>query len=178
MPIGGHTISNMKQKTVFMFSGQGSQYYHMAKSLFLSNFTFRKWMIHLNDIVKRDYGFSIIEHLYGRGKNFNDTFDNILVTHPAIFMVEYSAAKVLMELGVSPDYVWGTSLGEFTGAAIAGVMDTAEILDAIIRQAIILKNNCREGGMLSIYNDPSLYIDLSFLNKNNKKQKGDRHEWH
>lgn len=38
-------------------------------------------------------------------------------------MVEYALAQVLLESGVEPDYVLGTSMGEFCSAAIAGVME-------------------------------------------------------
>ncbi len=138
----------------------------MGKSLFQSNFTFRKTMTQLNDIIKNKSGISIIDNLYDTTKNFTDTFDDLSVTHPAIFMVEYSLAMVLMEMGIEPDYVWGSSLGEFTGAAVAGIMDIDEIVDAIVQQAVILKKNCKQGGMLAILSNPTVYENEACLREN------------
>src|ERR1051326_3514058 len=38
--------------TIFMFSGQGSQYFQMGRGLYDSNNTFRKWMLRLDDVTR------------------------------------------------------------------------------------------------------------------------------
>ncbi len=103
----------MNEPLVFMFSGQGSQYYHMGKELFKENTVFRQSMLEMDAIAARRIGTSIVEEIYHPGKRVSDPFDSILFSHPAIFMIEYSLYKVLEDRGIYPDYVLGSSLGEF-----------------------------------------------------------------
>ena len=158
----------MAKPVVFMFSGQGSQYYHMGKELFELNPVFRKWMLKLDDIVGEIIGESVIDRIYDKDKGKSGIFDRTLYSHPAIFMVEYSLAQVVIEDVVKPDYVLGASLGEFIAAAIAGVMNYEEVLSALIRHAEIVETHCEKGGMLTILDDPRLYNDTPFLYENSE----------
>ena len=91
----------MSARTVFMFSGQGSQYFQMGKPLFEGNAVFRHWMIRLDGLAREISGKSVIDAIYSSGKA--EVFDRTLLTHPAIFMIEYSLARCLMHEGVKPD---------------------------------------------------------------------------
>src|SRR5579872_4118204 len=105
-----------------MFSGQGSQYFQMGRSLYDNNDTFRHWMMQLDGIARELSGNSVIEALYAPQRRIGDVFDRTALTHPAIFMVEYSLAQTLIHAGVCPDIVLGVSLGSFAAAAVAGFL--------------------------------------------------------
>ncbi len=156
----------MPKPIIFMFSGQGSQYYQMGKYIYMHHMAFRKWMIKINDIVSGLIGESIIDHIYDSKKKKSDIFDRTLYSHPAIFMVEYAFAQVLLESGIKPDYVLGVSLGEFTSATLAGIITLKESLEIIIKQAEMLEKNCSKGGMMTILEDSSLYNRMPLLNEN------------
>lgn len=145
-------------ETVFMFSGQGSQYFQMGKELYDGNDTFRYWMIRLDAIARELAGMSVIESLYG-GRRRGDPFDRTLLTHPAIFMVEYSLAQSLAHAGVQPDMVMGVSMGSFAAAAVAGCISADDALAAVIRQATALEECCEPGGMTAILADPALFAE-------------------
>lgn len=151
----------MRRPIVFMFSGQGSQYYHMGKELYLENAGFRYWMSKLNDLICRNFGISIIDEIYNPTVNRTDKFDNITYTHPAIFMIEYSLAQMLIESGIEPDYLLGASLGEFTAAAITGVLALDKSLECIFRQVELLKSLCQSGGMMAIIHHVDLYDECA-----------------
>lgn len=142
-------------KTVFMFSGQGSQYYQMGKQLFEENAIFRNWMNRLDDLAQKMSGKNIIEAIYSSNKA--EVFDRTLHTHPAIFMVEYSLAQCLIREGVEPDLVLGTSLGSFAAAAVAGCIGVEDALAIVIDQALAFEASCERGGMIAILASPSLY---------------------
>jgi bacillaene synthase trans-acting acyltransferase len=114
-------------------------------------------MSEINSIISQSVGFSIIDEIYNSGKNKANAFDNLRYTHPAIFMVEYSLARVLIESGVAPDYLLGASLGEFTAAAVAGVMSLEEVLECLFCQSKLIESSCQKGSMIAIVDSPELY---------------------
>ena len=62
----------MANPVVFMFSGQGSQYYQMGKELFEHNQVFNTWMQKLDAIVKRFTSKSILELIYDKENKKQD----------------------------------------------------------------------------------------------------------
>jgi len=145
--------------TVFMFSGQGSQYFHMGRALYDCDHTFREWMIRLDGVAKEVSGLSVIEALYSGSRSKGDPFDRALLTHPAIFMVEYSLAQSVINAGVRPDIVLGVSMGSFAAAAVAGFIGVEDALTAVTRQAIALEECCEPGGMIAVLADPALFAE-------------------
>jgi len=145
--------------TVFMFSGQGSQYFQMGRELFEKNALFRSWMVRLDDLAQQLSGASVVDALYSNERGKAEPFDRTLLTHPAIFMVEYCLAQVLIHHGLRPDFVLGASLGAFAAAAVAGFLEVEMALEGVIRQAIALEERSERGGMIAILHDPALYSE-------------------
>jgi bacillaene synthase trans-acting acyltransferase len=146
-------------ETVFMFSGQGSQYFHMGRDLYEGNGTFREWMDRLDEVASRATGTSVTSALYSGHNRKGDPFVRTLLTHPAIFMVEYSLAQCLIEAGVRPSLVLGASLGSFAAAAVAGFIEPGDALTAVIGQAKALEDCCEPGGMIAVLGDPALFAE-------------------
>ncbi|UXI70522.1 acyltransferase domain-containing protein [Tahibacter amnicola] len=142
-------------KTVFLFSGQGSQYYQMGRALFDVPGVFREQMLALDLIAQKRCGRSVIDAIYSAGKG--EPFDRTLLTHPAIFMVEYAMAQHLIHAGVVPDMNLGASLGSFAAATVAGCMDVEEALITVIEQAKALEASCTGGGMIAVLANPALF---------------------
>ncbi|NEW04625.1 acyltransferase domain-containing protein [Paenibacillus sp. SYP-B3998] len=155
----------MGNPVVFMFSGQGSQYWNMGKELYNQDPVFRKWMLELDDLVQPMIGKSVLAHLYNPQKGRNEIFDQLTYSHPAVFMVEYALAQSLKASGITPDLVIGSSLGEFTSATVAGVLDVESSLESITEQARIIQTYCERGSMLAILHNVSLYEETETLNK-------------
>ncbi len=149
----------MSPQAVFMFSGQGSQHLQMGRVLFDREPVFRECMMRLDALVQDSCGQSVIDALYSSGQRAGAGFDRTLLTHPAIFMVEYSLAETLMRAGVMADIALGTSLGSFAAATVAGVVGVEDALTAVIRQARALEDSCEAGGLFAVLADPALYAD-------------------
>jgi acyl transferase domain-containing protein len=145
----------MSTKTVFMFSGQGSQYYQMGRQLLDENEVFRGWMGRLDNLGQRISGKRVIDAIYSSSKA--EIFDRTLLSHPAIFMIEYSVAQCLMHEGVEPDMTFGSSLGTFAAAAVAGYLDVEDAMAAVLEQAMAFEASCERGSMIAILAEPSLY---------------------
>lgn len=146
-------------ETVFMFSGQGSHYFQMGRALYEGNGTYREWMDRLDCIAKDLCGASVTQALYSEAHGKADPFERTLLTHPAIFMVEYSLAQSLERSGVLPDMVLGVSLGSFAAAAIAGCIGVEDALRAVIQQAIVLEQYCERGGMTAVLAPSTIFAE-------------------
>lgn len=148
---------------VFMFSGQGSQYFQMAKELYRQDPVFTEWLDRLDRIVVGLLGKSVVDAVYSPDRKIGDPFDDLQLSHPAIVMWEYAMAQSLIEDGIEPDFVFGTSLGEYVAAAVAGILPVEDILRLIVEQAEIVLSHCPEGRMLTILDSPQLFRQNAYL---------------
>lgn len=148
-------------KNVFMFSGQGSQYHQMGKPLFESDPQFRRHMLRLAALAKTLSGLDVLETTHNGAKG--DVFDRTLATHPAIFMTEYALALRLIESGIVPDAVLGSSLGSFAAATVAGCLSEEDAMAAVVAQARAFESTCEPGGMTAVLAEPEIFDREPFL---------------
>lgn len=154
----------MHSEMVFMFSGQGSQYNKMGLELYENQPVFRQSMEQLDRIFHDLTGKSVIEELYLNTKRKGSRFEDILYTHPAIFMVQYALAETLKAEGMTPRYTLGVSLGEYVALAVAGVLTAEQALELIVKQVELLKKTCKTGAMIAILDNEQLYHGNAELN--------------
>ncbi|MET9544857.1 ACP S-malonyltransferase [Streptomyces sp. NPDC006627] len=152
----------MTPSTVFMFSGQGSQYQRMGQGLYRAEPVFRETLDRLDAVVETELGTSVLGRMYAPGHGPAEPFDALIYTHPAIVMVELGLAHTLARYGIRPDLLLGASLGEFTAAVLAGALDAEECLRLLVRQAAALRDAPR-GGMLAVLDDEALHRDIPLL---------------
>ncbi len=144
-------------KTIFMFSGQGSQYYQMGQPLYEQNPVFRRWMDDLDAFCRSRFGASVIRLIYDPNRTRMEVFERTPLSGLAIFMVEYALARTLEQSGVRADMTLGASLGTYAAAAVSGAITPEEALTSIMRQAEIMERHCPPGGMLAVIGDRSLF---------------------
>lgn len=148
----------MRKPIVFMFSGQGSQYFQMGRELYDHHPRFKLWMDHCDTLVKDATGRSLTAVLYGECER-TDRFDDILLTNPALLSIEFCLAKLLQEAGISPDYLLGYSLGELASSVVAGVLSLEEGIQLAVEFAQLLTVKSPAGGMLAILGDEGMIDD-------------------
>ncbi|MFE3636182.1 ACP S-malonyltransferase [Streptomyces sp. NPDC059168] len=140
---------------VFMFSGQGSQYYGMGRELFAENEVFRAALRRHDAVVAEELGESVLDRLFAPDRRRNDPFTDTRLTHPAIVMIELALAETLRSAGVEPDHLLGSSLGEYAAAAVSGSIAPDTCLRLLVRQAEGLGAGPR-GGMLAVLAEPGV----------------------
>lgn len=140
---------------VFMFSGQGSQYYRMGKELYDENPVFRTALRRHDDVVAQALGESVLARIFDPAKRRSDPFTDTRFSHPAIVMIELALAETLTEAGVTPDYLLGASLGEYAAVVVAGCVEPAECLRLLAEQVRALRDAPR-GGMLAVLDKPDV----------------------
>ncbi|MCY7259599.1 ACP S-malonyltransferase [Pseudomonas protegens] len=153
---------------VFMFPGQGCQFYQMGRELYQNNAVFQRWMNELDTLIRAELGQSVIAGIYHDNNPRSQVFNDIRLSHPAIFMIEYALGKTLIEHGITPDYLLGASLGELAAAALAGVMTLPEAIRLVVRQGQLFHQHqapSGEGAMLAILAPQALYQQMPVLHE-------------
>lgn len=137
---------NTKSKIVFMFPGQGSQYKSMCLDLYENEQMFKKVMDNCFELILKNSGKDIKSILFDKNKN---GIDDTEFTQPALFVVEYSLARLIMSWGINPDILIGHSIGEYVAACVCGVFSLEDALKLVVKRGELLQKLPR-GKMLSV----------------------------
>jgi malonyl CoA-acyl carrier protein transacylase len=155
-----------KSSIVFMLPGQGCQFYQMGRELYQNHSVFHRWMNELDALVRGELGQSVIAEIYSDNHARSKAFDDIRLSHPAIFMVEYALGKTLIEQHIAPDYLLGASLGETAAAALADVLPLSDAVRFVVRQGLLFhrrQSEAVDGAMLAVLANASLYEQTPLL---------------
>ncbi|GAX60253.1 hypothetical protein SCALIN_C10_0013 [Candidatus Scalindua japonica] len=140
----------MNKPIVFMFSGQGSQYYQMGKELYEKNENFHYWMNYCSKIYEPLIHASLVEIIYMERPDRFEPFDKTIYTHPAIFIFEYSLYQTILSLGIKPGYLLGYSLGEYVASVVAGVLSLEDAIALVHKNAELTINLTPNASMMAI----------------------------
>jgi len=150
-----------KPQVVFMFSGQGSQYYQMARELYDNDLSFRSNLQSLDQCFTDIVGHSVLDHIYDPRRTRDVPFTRMLYTHASIYMIEYALAQLFQRNGIFPDYLLGTSLGEFSAMALATSVNQEVVLEMLIEHSILCESRLSDGGgMLAVFGGQILHMEL------------------
>lgn len=148
-PIKKSDTQTTKNCLTFMFTGQGSQYTAMGKDLYNLEPVFRKNTDNCLDII-RTVNSQVFDIFDKRSLPWDtDTLNETAITQPALFVFEYSLAKLLMHWGIHPSCMIGHSLGEYVAACLSGVFSLEGALNAVISRSQLMKKLPR-GEMMSL----------------------------
>lgn len=138
-------MSNTKDLTAFLFSGQGSQYKGMGQEL-LSEFP---KLSSIYDEGSEILGFDLKKICF-------DTEEDILAqtqySQPAIFATSLLAYEVALLNGFKPDMVGGHSLGEYAALVASGVLSRGDGFKVIKERAYAMGECAKnqDGAMYAI----------------------------
>lgn len=159
------------RKLAFLFPGVGEQYIGMAHDLYEHEPRFRETVdycctflqTHLNlDLqtllsaereapVNQPAKVDFRAMLRGTQSTSQETdqLKRTAIAQPAVFIVEYALAQVLIEWGMRPSAMLGYSVGEYVAACVAGVLSLEDALTIVARRARLIAEQ-PEGVMLII----------------------------
>lgn len=142
-------------KVAFVFPGQASQYPGMGKEL-AEKYPVARAVF---DEADKALGFSIAKMCFqGTEEDLKLTAN----TQPAILTVSTAAYRVLEEKGITPDYVAGHSLGEYSALVAAGSLKFADAVKLVRKRGAYMQEAVPpgQGAMAAIMGvSPAVVID-------------------
>ncbi|MFI9772879.1 type I polyketide synthase [Streptomyces sp. NPDC052415] len=118
-------LSDDPARVAFLLPGGGTQYPGMGAELYRDHTVYRDTVDECARILRPVLGADVRTALFEeRRPDDTAAFLGLVVT-------EYALARTLIESGVRPDALIGHSLGEYTAACLAGVIDLADMLPLV-----------------------------------------------
>ncbi|HEX4961859.1 MAG TPA: non-ribosomal peptide synthase/polyketide synthase [Thermoanaerobaculia bacterium] len=158
----------------FLLPGVGDQYPGLARGLYQDEPVFRQEIDRCAELLLPHLGLDLREALFtadepaeapgglnlrallGRGSRPEprETAARALlretrIAQPAMFAVGYALARLWMSWGVRPAALLGYSLGEYTAACLAGVMELPDALTLVARRARLI-GEVAPGALLAV----------------------------
>ncbi|PQO43784.1 type I polyketide synthase [Blastopirellula marina] len=149
-----------KFKTAFLFTGQGSQYFGMSRTLYDTQPAYRATLDRCAATLAK-YDVPLIEILFGADA---DAVNQTAYTQPALFAVEYALFELWKSWGVEPDMVIGHSVGEYVAACAAGVFSLEDGLKLIALRGKLMNSLPAGGGMVAVAAGPAVVDPLVAAN--------------
>ena len=157
-------------KIALLFTGQGSQWPHMA-SLLCQEVPSLRQKIEADCNYFLDKHHIDIQSIYNENCDFICDIHQTQFTQPALVIFEINLAEHLLSLGLKPDYVIGHSIGELAASHIAGFYTKEEIFDIVAHRARLMQKLPTIGSMLACRTDKETTEKiLRFIDKSEKVQ--------
>jgi phthiocerol/phenolphthiocerol synthesis type-I polyketide synthase B len=128
--------------TVFVYSGQGSQWAGMGRQLLADEPAFAAAVAALEPDFVEQVGFSLHDVLVGA-----EALTGIERIQPVLVGVQLALTTLWRSHGVEPDAVIGHSMGEVTAAVVAGALTPAQGLQVIATRSRLMAERAEKGAM-------------------------------
>ena len=145
----GRKLSARRRKLVFVFPGQGSQWFGMGRRLLEQEAVFRQ-VVERCDRAMRPYGdWSLLAELTATDVA-QSRLNEIDVIQPALFAIQVALAALWRSWGIEPQAVVGHSLGEVSAAYVAGALSFDDAVRVICHRSRLFKRIVGKGAMAAV----------------------------
>ena len=141
--------------TVFLYSGQGSQWAGMGRSLLADEPAFAAAVDELEPDFVAQVGFSLRDVLTS-----GEAVVGIDRIQPVLVGVQLALTELWRSHGVRPDAVIGHSMGEVTAAVVGGALSPADGLKVIATRSRLMKRLSGQGAMALLELDAAAAEEL------------------
>jgi acyl transferase domain-containing protein/NADPH:quinone reductase-like Zn-dependent oxidoreductase/NADP-dependent 3-hydroxy acid dehydrogenase YdfG/aryl carrier-like protein len=137
-----------RRRLAVAFSGQGGQWWAMARRLLKEDRAFRRTADMFDEVLRPLVGWSTVEEmLRDEGSTRINDAD---VTQASIFATQISLYERWTRLGIRPELLIGHSFGEVAATYVSGVIDIETAARIIARRGLIPLKSERRGAMATI----------------------------
>ncbi|MFI8634300.1 type I polyketide synthase [Streptomyces chartreusis] len=144
------TTADSATGPVFVFPGQGSQWWGMGRELYDSSRVFRATVDDCADALGPYVDWSPVDLLRGEGDD-PDVLHRADVVQPALFSTMVALAALWRSLGVEPGAVVGHSQGEIAAAHVAGAFGLEEAARLVALRGRTMLELGGLGGLMTVF---------------------------
>jgi myxalamid-type polyketide synthase MxaE and MxaD len=145
----GRKLSARRRKLVFVFPGQGGQWFGMGRRLLEQEAVFRE-VVERCDRAMRPYGdWSLLAELTATDAA-QSRLNEIDIIQPALFAIQVALAALWRSWGIEPQAVVGHSLGEVAAAYVAGALSFDDAVRVICHRSQLFKRTIGQGAMAAV----------------------------
>jgi acyl transferase domain-containing protein/acyl carrier protein len=138
-----------RKKLAFVFSGQGSQWFGMGRTLLHDEPVFREVIERCELALRPHTDWSLIAELAATDSH-ESRLNDVDVIQPALFAVQVALAALWRSWGIEPDAVVGHSMGEVAAAYVAGALSLEDAALIICTRSKLVKRTVGQGAMASV----------------------------
>lgn len=141
----GQPVKNAR--LVFVFSGQGPQWWAMGRELLATEPVFRQTIQDCHDAMLKLGGWALLDEL--QRDEASSRMNETEFAQPAIFAIQIALAALWQSWGVRPQVVVGHSVGEVAAAYVAGVLDLPAAIRVIYHRGRCMEHAPERGKMIA-----------------------------
>jgi len=153
--LGGENLNEISEgrsnetrdKVVFVFSGQGPQWWAMGRQLLENEALFSETIQKLDKLLSKHADWSLLEELTKDEASSRISETNI--AQPAIFSIQIALFEMWKSLGISPGAVVGHSIGEVPAAYASGALTLEQAVLLIFHRSRVQFKATDKGRMLA-----------------------------
>jgi acyl transferase domain-containing protein/acyl carrier protein len=145
----GHKDSSRPKKLVFVFSGQGSQWFGMGRWLLDQAPVFHAVVERCDRAMRRYGSWSLLGELT-RTDIAQSRLNEVDIIQPALFAIQVGLAALWRSWGVEPEAVVGHSMGEVAAAYVAGALSLEDATRVVCHRSRLVRRVIGQGAMAAV----------------------------
>jgi acyl transferase domain-containing protein/acyl carrier protein len=145
----GRKVSGRQRKLVFVFPGQGSQWFGMGQKLLEQEAVFREVVEHCDRAMRPYADWSLLAELTATDAA-QSRLNEIDIIQPALFAIQVALAGLWRSWGIEPQAVVGHSMGEVAATYVAGALSLDDAARVICRRSRLVKRAIGQGAMAAV----------------------------
>ncbi|MFF3322355.1 SDR family NAD(P)-dependent oxidoreductase [Streptomyces sp. NPDC002889] len=143
--VSGAVAAGVSRRPVWVFSGQGSQWPGMGRTLLEREPAFAAALTEADALIGAEAGFSVLDIVSGGAP-----VTECSRVQPLLFASQIALAALWRAHGVEPAAVVGHSMGEVAAAVVAGALTLADGVRVICRRSSLLTRIAGAGAMATV----------------------------
>ncbi|NJM66118.1 MAG: alpha/beta fold hydrolase [Acaryochloris sp. RU_4_1] len=144
----GHRQRSKRAKLVFVFPGQGPQWWQMGRQLWQQEPIFRSALEQCDTLLYAHTGWSLLNQLWAPEEQ--SQLGETEVAQPALFALQVALVALWRAWGIQPNAVVGHSLGEVAAAYTAGGLTLAEAIRVVYHRSRLMQQGTGLGKMAAV----------------------------
>ena len=146
--VHGSIIPNANTQLVFVFSGQGPQWFAMGRQLMEKETVYRQTIEDIDKLLREYTAWSLLEEL-NRDEETTKLAETE-IAQPAIFAMQVALSRLWAYKGIRPAAVVGHSVGEIAAAHVSGTLSLKDAVKVIYHRSRLMQKATGFGRMASV----------------------------